>query len=250
MRIISWNVNGIRAACKKDFLKWFIKTNADIVCLQEIRAQLEQMPKDLIKPEGYYSYFNFAEKKGYSGTAVFAKKKPLKVECKLELKRFDQEGRIIKLSYSNFTLINLYFPQGAHDKRNLVYKLKAYEYLINHLKKNKDKNIILIGDFNIAHQEIDLARPKDNKNNTMFTPEERKQVDRIIDLGFIDTFRRFNKKPSNYTWWPYRFNAKERNLGWRLDYIFISRALIPKLKKAVIFNKVIGSDHCPVGIDI
>jgi len=250
MRIASWNVNGIRAAYKKDFLKWFIKTNADIVCLQEIRTQLEQMPKDLIKPEEYYSYFNFAEKKGYSGTAVFTKKKPLKAEYGLGLKRFDDEGRIIKLNYSNFTLINLYFPHGAHDKRNLKYKLKAYDHLINYLKRNKDKNIILIGDFNIAHQEIDLARPKDNKNNIMFTSEERKQLDRIIDLGFIDTFRRFNKKPGNYTWWPYRFNAKERNLGWRLDYIFTSKTLTPKLKKAFILNKVIGSDHCPIGIDI
>lgn len=250
MKITSWNVNGIRAAYKKDFLKWFVKTNADIVCLQEIRVQSEQMPKDLIKPEGYYSYFNFAGRKGYSGVAIYTKKKPLKAEYKLGVKRFDQEGRIIKLSYSNFILINLYFPHGAHDKRNLKYKLKAYDYLINYLKRNKDKNVILIGDFNIAHQEIDLARPRDNKNNIMFTPGERKQIDRIIDLGFTDTFRRFNKNPGNYTWWPYRFNAKERNLGWRLDYIFTSKTLTSKLKKAFILNKVIDSDHCPIGIDI
>jgi len=214
MKIISWNVNGIRAVYKKNFFKWMRKTNPDILCLQEIKAQKGQIPEKLIKPEGYYSYFNFAKRKGYSGTAVYTKKRPLRVVYKLGLKRFDQEGRILRLKYLGFTLINLYFPHGAHDKRNLAYKLKVYNRLINYLKKIEDKNIILIGDFNIAHKEIDLARPKDNKNNIMFTPEERKQIDRIIKLGFIDTFRKFNKKGENYTWWSYRFNAKERNLGW------------------------------------
>jgi len=250
MKIISWNVNGIRAVYRKNFFKWMKKTNPDILCLQEIKAQKGQIPEELIKPEGYYSYFNFAERKGYSGVAVYTKKRPSKVEYKLGLKRFDQEGRILKLKYSDFTLINLYFPHGAHDKRNLVYKLKVYNRLINFLKRIRDKNIILIGDFNIAHKEIDLARPKDNKNNIMFTSGERRQIDRIIKLGFIDTFRKFNKKGKNYTWWSYKFNAKERNLGWRLDYIFVSKTIISKIKKSFILNKVIDSDHCPIGIEI
>jgi len=250
MKIISWNVNGIRAVYRKNFFKWMRKTNPDILCLQEIKAQKGQIPEELIKPEGYYSYFNFAERKGYSGAAVYTKKKPLRIEYKLGLKRFDQEGRILRLKYPGFTLINLYFPHGAHDKRNLAYKLKTYNRLINYLKKIQDKNIILIGDFNIAHKEIDLARPEDNKNNIMFTLEERRQIDRIIELGFIDTFRKFNKKGENYTWWPYRFNAKERNLGWRLDYVFVSKMIIPKIKKSFILNKVIYSDHCPIGIEL
>lgn len=250
MKITSWNVNGIRAVYRNDFLKWFNATKPDIICLQEIRVQKEQIPEDLIKPKGYYSHFNFAEKKGYSGVAVYTKKKPLKVKYKLGLKRFDKEARILKLEYPDFTLINLYFPHGAHDKRNLGYKLKSYEHLISYLGKNKNKNIILIGDFNIAHKEIDLARPKDNRNNIMFTLEERKQIDRIIDLGFTDTFREFNKQEGNYTWWPYRFDAKERNLGWRLDYIFTSKTLTPKFKKAFILSTVTGSDHCPIEIEI
>ncbi|TSA56389.1 exodeoxyribonuclease III [bacterium] len=250
MKIISWNVNGIRAVYRKDFLKWMRKINPDILCLQEIKAQKEQIPEELVKPKGYHAYFNFAERKGYSGVVIYTKKRPLKIEYKLGLKRFDQEGRILKLRYPDFTLINLYFPHGAHDKRNLAYKLKVYNYFINYLKKIQDKNIILTGDFNIAHEEIDLARPKDNKDNIMFTLKERRQIDRIIKLGFIDTFRKFNKKEGNYTWWPYRFNAKEKNLGWRLDYVFVSKTIISKVKKGFILNKVIFSDHCPIGIEI
>ncbi len=250
MKIISWNVNGIRAVYRKNFFKWMRKTNPDILCLQEIKAQKEQIPEELIKPKGYYPYFNLAERKGYSGIAIYTKKKPLKVEYKLGLKRFDQEGRILRAEYRDFILINVYIPYGSRDKNNLLYKLKVYNRLIDYLKKIKGKNIILVGDFNIAHKEIDLARPKDNKNNIMFTPEERRQIDRIIGSGFIDTFRKFNKKGENYTWWPYRFNAKERNLGWRLDYVFVSKTIIPKIKKSFILNKVIYSDHCPIGIEI
>ena len=249
MKIISWNINGIRAVYKKNFLKWLMATNADIVCLQEIRAQKEQIPSDLLELKDYYFYFNQAVKKGYAGVAVYTKQKPLKVEYKLGLKRFDQEGRILKLEYSDFTLINLYFPHGGRQKENLNYKLEVYRYLFNYLKRIKDKNVILVGDFNIAHQEIDLARPKQNQNNIMFTPEERKQIDKIINSGFVDTFRKFNKEGKNYTWWPYFVNARERNLGWRIDYIFVSKRLVPKPRDAFILSKVMGSDHCPIGID-
>ena len=250
MKIISWNVNGIRAAVKKGFLEWFQKTKADIICLQEIRADLKQMPANLVKPYGYYAYFNTARKKGYSGVAVYTREKPLKVEYKLGMKRFDQEGRILNLEYKNFTLINIYLPHGGRQKENLDYKLKVYQYLLNYLKENKNKCIILTGDFNIAHQEIDLARPKQNYNNTMFTAEERKQIDRIISMNFIDSFRVFNKKSGNYTWWANFANARNRNLGWRIDYVFVSQKLMPNLKKAFILPKVKGSDHCPVGIEI
>jgi len=248
MKILSWNVNGIRAVYKRGFLKWLNQTKADIVCLQETKAQKEQIPDDLINPKGYYSYFNSASKKGYSGVAVYSKTKPRKAEYKLGMKRFDQEGRILKLKYPKFTLINLYLPHGGRGKENLDYKLESYKYLLNYLKRNKSKNIILIGDFNIAHQEIDLARPKDNKNNIMFSPIERKQIDKIIKLGFTDTFRKFNQKTGNYTWWPYYRNCRERNIGWRIDYVFTSRNL--KLKNAFILKNVSGSDHCPIGVEV
>jgi len=250
VKIISWNVNGIRSIYKKNFLKWLAVINADIVCLQEVRAQKEQIPSDLLKLKDYYFYSNQAAKKGYAGVAVYTKQKPLKVKYKLGLKRFDQEGRILELRYPNFTLINLYFPHGGRQKENLNYKLKVYKYLLGYLKKIKEKNIILIGDFNIAHQEIDLARPKQNQNNIMFSIEERKQIDKIIDLGFIDSFRELNKKGENYTWWPYFANARKRNLGWRIDYAFISKRLSQKLKNAFILSKTVGSDHCPIGIEI
>jgi len=223
MKILSWNVNGIRAVYKKGFLEWFNKTRADIICLQEIKAQKEQIPDDLINLKNYHFYSNYAVKKGYSGVAVYTKAKPEKVEYRLGLKRFDQEGRILKLTYHKFTLINLYLPHGGRGKENLDYKLESYKYLLNYLKRNKDKNIISVGDFNIAHQEIDLARPKNNHNNIMFTLEERKQIDKIIEFGFIDTFRKFNQKSDNYTWWPYFANCKGRNIGWRIDYIFVSK---------------------------
>ena len=256
MKILSWNVNGIRAVYKKGFLKWFKNSKADIICLQETKAQKEQIPDDLVNPKGYYSYFNSALKKGYSGVAVYTKKKPEKAEYKLGLKRLDKEGRILKLYFSKFTLINLYLPHGGRQKENLGYKLETYKYLLNYLKKDgnpakkrgADKNVILIGDFNVAHQEIDLARPKNNQNNIMFTPEERKQIDNIIKLGFIDTFRKFNQKSGNYTWWPYFNNCRERNLGWRIDYCFISKKI--KLENAFILKNIPNSDHCPIGINM
>jgi len=250
MKIISWNVNGIRAVYKRDFLGWLRKTNADIVCLQEIKIQPESFPIDLISPQNYYSFFNFADKKGYSGVAVYVRKKPLSIENKLGVERFDTEGRILKLEFPKFILINIYLPHGGRQKENLKYKLKVYQQLLNYLKKIRNKNIILIGDFNVAHQEMDLARPKDNKNNIMFTPEERKQIDKIIKLGFTDGFRKFHKDNGHYTWWPYAFNARQRNLGWRIDYAFISKSLAPKIKNTFILDKVPGSDHCPIGIEI
>ncbi len=250
MRIVSWNVNGLRAVYRKGFLDWLKKSKGDIICLQEIKAQEEQLPPDLINPLGYFSYFNPAVKKGYSGTAVLSKEKPLKIDKKLGSKKFDQEGRILELKYPKFSLINLYLPHGGRSKENLDYKLEAYKVVLNYFRKIKDKKVIAIGDFNVAHQEIDLARPKNNKNNIMFTDEERKKIDNVIKLGFVDSFRKFNQEGGNYTWWPYFANARKRNLGWRIDYVFVSKALVLKLKNAFIMSKVMGSDHCPIGIDI
>ncbi len=250
MRIVSWNVNGLRAVARKGFSLWLKKSKADIVCLQEIKAHPSQLTPDLINPEGYYSYFNSAQKKGYSGVAVYSREKPQQVETKLGLERFDQEGRILKLTFSDFVLINLYLPQGGRDKQNLEYKILSYKYLLDYLKKNKEKNIIFLGDFNIAHQEIDLARPQANKNSIMFTPEERKQIDKILSLNFIDTFRELHPQEKLYSWWPYFYHARERDIGWRIDYVFISPPLRKRLKSAFILSDILGSDHCPIGIDI
>ncbi len=250
MKIVSWNVNGIRAVHKKGFLKWLNKSQADIVCLQETKAKPEQLEPELIKPFNYYSFFNSAQRKGYSGTAVYTKTNPEKIDYFSGFKEFDQEGRIMKLKFPDFLLINLYLPQGGRRKENMPYKIGIYDYLLKYFRKIKDENVILIGDFNVAHEEIDLARPKDNKNNTMFTSQEREKIDQIIDLGFVDSFRKFNKRGSNYTWWPYFYNARQRNLGWRIDYAFVSQPLTLKLKKAFILPQVKGSDHCPISIDI
>jgi len=250
LKILSWNVNGLRAVYKRNFLEWLNQSQADIVCLQEIKIQAEQLPFDLAKPSNFFSYFNSASKKGYSGVAVYAKIKPLKVETSLGLERFDHEGRFLKLEFPDFDLINLYLPHGGRQKENLDYKLEAYDYLFKYLKHQEKQKLVLIGDFNIAHQEIDLARPKQNKNNIMFTQEERKQIDRLINLDFTDSFRRFHKEGENYTWWPYFANARQRNLGWRIDYVFTSKSFLPKLKSAFILPEVHGSDHCPIGIQL
>jgi len=250
MKIISWNINGLRAVYKKGFLDWFLGLDADIVCLQEIKAFKEQLDPSLVKIKNYFSYFNSAEKAGYSGVSVYSKEKPLSVKTKLGIKRFDKEGRSLLLEYKDFILFNVYLPHGDRTKKNLPYKLEVYDFLLNKLKKMKNKNLILIGDFNIAHKEIDLARPKNNKNNVMFTQKERERIDKIIKLGFIDTFRKFHKEKGKYTWWPYFANGRERNLGWRIDYIFVSKKMNKKIKDAFILSEVRGSDHCPIGIEI
>jgi len=249
MKIISWNVNGLRSVYQKGALK-IDQIGADILCLQEIKASKEQLDPELVSPKGYYSYFNPAKKKGYAGTAVYSRQKPLSGEEKVGFKEFDNEGRFLKLDYPQFSLINLYLPHGGRQKEKLAYKLAAYDYLLNYLQKLKEKKVILTGDFNIAHEEIDLARPKENKNNIMFTSEERARINRLVGNGFIDSFRKFYpKKKDAYTWWPYFANARARNLGWRIDYVFVTQKLAIKLKNALILSQVKGSDHCPVGVE-
>jgi exodeoxyribonuclease-3 len=250
MKIISWNVNGLRSIYQKGFPEWREKSGADIVCIQEVKAQAHSIPQDLFSSSKYSFVANYAERPGYSGVGIYCKEKPKKIETKLGHARFDAEGRMVRLDYPKFTFIGLYIPNGSRDKRDMAYKLEAYERLFKYLKTIKQKNIVLAGDFNIAHEEIDLARPKENKNSTMFTPEERVCVDKLESLGFVDSFRSLHEGGEHYSWWPYFANARERNLGWRIDYVFVSKPLVPKLKNAFILPSVMGSDHCPVGVDL
>lgn len=249
MKVLSWNVNGLRSVSRKGLREFLEREDPDILCLQEIKIQEKQLTDDVAKFEGYFSYYSFAKKPGYSGVAIFSKEKPREITYSLGLERFETEGRILELHYPQFTLLNLYMPHGGRRKENLAYKLDCYQHLLNRLKTLKE-NVILSGDFNIAHKEIDLARPKQNKNNIMFTPEEREQLDTLSKLGFIDAFREFNKEEGNYSWWPYYRKARIRNIGWRIDYCFISKSLNPNLQKAFILPRTPGSDHCPIGIDL
>ncbi|MCH7723398.1 MAG: exodeoxyribonuclease III [Bacteroidetes bacterium] len=252
VRILSWNVNGIRAAYKKGLLNWFSKEKPDILCVQEIKAVKEQLSDDLINVDGYASYFSSAERKGYSGTATYTKVNPVKVVNGIGIKKFDSEGRFLVTDFTDFILFNIYFPNGKAKEERLQYKMDFYEAFLKHLKKllKQDKKIVICGDVNTAHKEIDLARPKPNEKISGFLPQEREWIDKLLEAGFIDTFRKFNQKPEQYTWWDMMTRARERNVGWRIDYFFISENLRDNLKNAFILPEVMGSDHCPVGIEL
>ena len=252
VRILSWNVNGIRAAYKKGLLNWFSKEKPDILCVQEIKAVKEQLSDDLINVDGYASYFSSAERKGYSGTATYTKVNPVKVVNGIGIKKFDSEGRFLVTDFTDFILFNIYFPNGKAKEERLQYKMDFYEAFLKHLKKllKQDKKIVICGDVNTAHKEIDLARPKPNEKISGFLPQEREWIDKLLEAGFIDTFRKFNQKPEQYTWWDMMTRARERNVGWRIDYFFISENLRDNLKNAFILPDVMGSDHCPVGIEL
>ena len=246
---MSYNVNGIRAALNKGFINCLKTTNPDVICIQETKANPRQLTPEQRHPLDYKSYWNSAEKKGYSGTSIFSLKEPEKIETKIKLQRFDDEGRMVLIKFDDFTLVNFYITNGARDQKDMVFKLEQYNHIFKFLKKleKKEEKLIVLGDFNIAHTELDLERPKQNVKNTMFTPEERNKIDEMISSGFTDSFRKFHKEGENYTWWPYFANARERNLGWRIDYIFTKNI---KLKDAFILPKVMGSDHCPIGIEL
>jgi len=248
MKIVAWNVNGLRAVYKKGFLSSLKQINPDIIGLQEVKVKKNQIPQRLVQIPGYQLVFNSAKRAGYSGTAVYTKIEPNSINKTLGLKRFDDEGRLIELVFKDFILMNLYLPNGGRQKQDMDYKLKAYDRIFEYIKERK--KLILIGDFNIAHKEIDLARPKANKNSTGFTPEERKRIDRLLALGLEDTFRIFNKERGNYSFWAYFAKSRERNIGWRIDYCFVSRDLVKSVKKAFILTGVLGSDHCPVGVKL
>ena len=250
MKIVSWNVNGIRAVYKKNFLDWFIKENADIVCLQETKADESQFPKELKEIEGYNFYCASAVRKGYSGVAVWSKIKPSAVRAGIENEIFDAEGRVLKLEFDKFVLFNIYFPNGGASTERLKYKLDFYDYFLEYLRKYQSKTVIICGDYNTARYPVDLARPKENEKVSGFLPEERLRLDELEKLGFTDTFRHFNSEPDNYTWWDYKTNARSRNVGWRIDYFYISNNAVKDLNSASIKSAVTGSDHCPVSIKI
>lgn len=252
MKILSWNVNGIRAICKKGFVEWLEEYSPDILCVQETKAMEEQVPKELMELDGYYKYFVSAERKGYSGVAVFSKIEPKSVKNGFGIEKFDSEGRIIILEFEEFTLINIYYPNGKSRKERLDYKMDFYDAFLefaNDLKKS-GKSLVICGDVNTAHKEIDLARPKQNEKVSGFLPIEREWIDKFLSNGYVDTFREFNKEGENYSWWDYKSGARKRNVGWRIDYFFVSDDLKKNLKNGFILSDVMGSDHCPVGIDI
>lgn len=252
MKILSWNVNGIRAAIKKGFVEFLDKEDPDIICIQETKAREEQLTKKFLAHGPWKKYFVSAEKKGYSGVATFTKIEPKNVLKGFGNEKFDSEGRTLITEYENFSLFNIYFPNGKARDERLKYKMDFYYFLLEYLEdyKKKQPNIIICGDVNTAHTEIDLARPKENENTSGFLPIEREWIDKLLDSGFIDTFRMFNKEPNNYTWWDYKTRARERNVGWRIDYFFISTTLKENIKDAFILSEIMGSDHCPIGIEI
>lgn len=278
--LLSWNVVSLRNMLDKanlapagqpplNFLQWLDEKSPGIICFQETKLQANQVPPELQAPHGYHTAWTFAEKKGYSGVATFSKIKPQELQSGMGIDIFDREGRILMTSFSGFKLFNVYFPkaysprevaiarkQGAANagkmEERLPFKLAFYDAFLDHIDslKARGEKIIICGDFNTAHTEIDLARPKANKDTSGFLPEERAWMDKLISHGYIDTFRQFNRDPGHYTWWSYRFKTREKDIGWRLDYFFISENLLGSLSGAFILNGVHGSDHCPAGITL
>jgi len=250
MKITTWNVNGIRAATNKGIFKWIKDNNGDVVCLQEIKAKIPQIDLIPIHDAGYKYIFNPAERPGYSGVANLFIKEPEKNELGFGNAKFDIEGRVIRFSYPEFELFNVYFPNGGRELARVPYKLEFFEHLLNSCKlsKKEGREIIITGDFNTSHNEIDLKNPKANKKNTGFRPEEREWIDRYLNHGFYDAFRILYPKEEKYTWWTYRFGARDKNIGWRLDYFLVTEKILKITKDVIIHTKVMGSDHCPVSI--
>jgi exodeoxyribonuclease-3 len=249
MDIISFNVNGLRAILNKGFIEWFNRQKPDILCLQEIKAEKSQIKtKEFFNLEGYNSYWNSAERQGYSGVITLSRKKPEDVQFGMGIDKFDKEGRVIKTKYPGFTLFNVYFPNGKSSEERLRFKLDFYDAfleLCENLRK-KGEELIITGDFNTAHREIDLANPKENEKYSGFLPVEREWLDSLLDKGYIDTFRHFHREPGSYTWWTYRFNARKRNIGWRIDYFFVTKGLIDRVEESSVLSDVYGSDHAPI----
>jgi exodeoxyribonuclease III len=252
MKIITWNVNGLRAVYKKNLVDWIFKEDADLYCFQEIKASKDKVPQELLELPGYKAYVNPAIRPGYSGTMILSKKEPNDFEMKIGFDNFDREGRVITLFFGNLAIINLYMPNGGRAGENMDYKLLSFMKLRNYLEglKKGGKKIVFVGDINIAHKEIDLARPKENKKSTGFTPSERMEIDNLVNDGFVDIFREYNSEGGHYTWWSHFANARERNIGWRIDYAFITPDLKDRVKKVQILTEVLGSDHCPVLLEL
>lgn len=246
--MLSWNVNGLRAVHKKGFLEWFMQERPNILCLQETKAAEEQLPFELRSVPGYTAYFDSAERKGYSGVALYTRLKPQEIRRGLGLDRFDSEGRTLAVDFGDFVLFNVYFPNGGMSPERLQFKMDFYDAFLDCIEalRKKGRHIVICGDVNTAHNEIDLARPKENQKVTGFLPEERAWIDSLLAAGYIDTFRLFCPEAGRYTWWDMKTRARERNVGWRLDYFFVSESLRGSVRSAAIMPEVTGSDHCPV----
>ncbi|WP_409199618.1 exodeoxyribonuclease III [Methanobrevibacter sp. DSM 116169] len=253
IKLSSWNINGIRAISKKEeFKNWFESVDSDLILFQETKAQLDQIPKNLYKNEKYLSYFNSASKKGYSGVAAFSKIEPNEVINGMGIEKFDTEGRFLRLDFDDFILINVYWPNGGMGPDRLQYKMDYYDAFLDYVDNLKEagNNLIICGDLNTAHKPIDIARPKENEKVSGFMPIEREWVSKFLDSGFVDTFRMFNDKSDQYTWWSYRTRARMRNVGWRLDYFFVNDDFKGNVVDSYIESDVMGSDHCPIGLKV
>ena len=253
IKLVSWNVNGLRAVFKKDFLESFRHIDGDIFAIQETKLQGAQLTEEMRHIQGYESYWSFASvKKGYSGVGTYCRLKPARVNTAIGISKFDEEGRIIEIDVGDFIFFNVYFPNGQMSEERLQYKLDFYEEFFNYADALKDdgRSLIITGDYNTAHNEIDLKNPKANENTSGFLRIERDWLDRIVENGYVDTFRHFYPDTIKYSWWTYRFKARDRNVGWRIDYFFVTRDIIDKgwIKEAFIDNDVFGSDHCPIGL--
>jgi exodeoxyribonuclease-3 len=252
LKLISWNVNGLRAVHKKGFLEWFHAESPDMLCLQETKSSPEQLPEELLGVNGYRSFFSSAEKKGYSGVAIYSRQEPLNLYYGFGDPRFDSEGRILIAEYPAFVLFSIYYPNGKASPERLRYKMVFYDAFLDCARRYRERGskLIICGDVNTAHREIDLARPKENEGVSGFLPEERAWIDCFLAEGFIDTFRMKCAEPGHYSWWDYKTRARERNIGWRIDYFFVSDDLKKQVKNAWILSDVPGSDHCPIGLSI
>lgn len=242
----------MRAVAKKGFLEWLDSESPDILCLQETKARPSQMPPNIRRIDGYYSYFSAAERKGYGGVALYSKVQPKEVRYGFGINRFDHEGRILIAFYDDFVLFNIYFPNGNSSDERLQYKMDFYGVFLEYTQELRQEgySVVVCGDLNTAHKAIDIARPKQNENRSGFLPVEREWIDRFLSCGFLDTFRLFNEEEGNYTWWDLKTRARERNVGWRLDYFFVSADLKQSVKEALILSEVTGSDHCPIGLEL
>ena len=250
MKIISYNINGIRAAIRKGFVNWLKKESPDVICLQEIKAFSNQFEVQLFNDLGYYCFWHSAIKKGYSGVAILSKKKPIKVIYGCGLEKFDCEGRVLKIVFDSVSVFSCYFPSGSSGYIRQNFKIEFLNYFYDFIQNDDLNNLIICGDYNICHQSIDIHDPIRNKNSSGFLPEERKWFTKLLSLGFIDTFRSLNPQPNQYSWWSYRANARNNNKGWRIDYNLLSSNMENKIKNAGILKNVYHSDHCPVLLEI
>jgi exodeoxyribonuclease-3 len=252
IKILSWNVNGIRAVHRKGNFADVFKLEPDILCLQETKAHPDQLDHEIRNIDGYHSFFEAGDRKGYSGVAIYSKQKPNEIKTRFGIERFDIEGRIQIADYEDVVLLNIYFPNGKGSKERLQYKMDFYDAFLEYADKLKDagKKIVVTGDVNTAHKAIDLARPKENEKISGFLPEERAWIDKFLSHGYVDTLRMFNQQPDNYTWWDMKSRARDRNIGWRIDYFYVSENLKTSVKAAYILTEIMGSDHCPIGIDL